>query len=113
MTEDDDPRQQAPQDAPQAPPVEQEAPEPDEQDEPEQGAAETTESEGDGQPPPSEAPQRQRSGTSGLDRLKRQNERLQRELNEVRARTGGTRIEDVDAAITRIVGPPPKEEDFR
>jgi len=75
--------------------------------------AEPTIEEGDGQPPkPPDEPERSDSAKR-RDRQNRQIERLRAENNELRARTAGVRPEDIDVAVERIIGKPPREEDFR
>lgn len=122
MSMNDDPRQPATgqPEAERPEPDRQEAPPP-VQEEPEASAAETTEYEGEepsgegeeGERQPSrETVERREQRRRSEERLRRQAERLQRENNELRARTTGVRIDDVDAAVARIVGPEPKETDF-
>jgi hypothetical protein len=118
MSTADDPRVPAPQPAP-APEPEYEPAEP--ETELEQGDAEDAETEreadatideGDGQPP-KEDDKPPRAGTPRHERYQRQIDRLRAENNELRARTAGVRPEDVDGAVERIIGKPPKEEEFR
>lgn len=70
-----------------------------------EAAAEATEDQGE---PPAKRTEREKRA----ERYQRQIERLRAENDALRARTTGLRPEDVERQVERIVGKPPKQEDF-
>jgi hypothetical protein len=124
MSTADDPRLPVADPPVTAPEPEYEPAEPDTEQEEGDAGAETEQEgepidEGDGQPPKADGEpspdtvRRREQRQQAADRLKAQNDRLRAENNELRARTAGVRPEDVDGAVERIIGKPPKEEEYR